>query len=323
MHHLRRVGDEVHLDAGRRLVVEGDVPEGRGAEVGVRAVVDDVEDVPVELPGDAARVVVGGFEHRDVLDEVEAEEKAILPAAEERAHPGEQPQPGRRVEVADRAPEEEHEAAADRGGHVLQVPLEVTHEGAHVEERVVGNEAGRAGLHGQLVDVDRNVAQAIREAVPAVEEPAGLRRRSRTELYDVLGLQLAHEPWRERVEERRFRPRQVVLGKLGDVFEQIGSDDIVEVLRRQGLGACREPAAHVFLEPCAPVGFVRIRVRAIAHGRRPAVGGMWRPPPRNFEGRLPRVDSQALLEMPDWGPALSVAVGPIPTYTSWQCSLGP
>jgi hypothetical protein len=30
-----------------------------------------------------------------------------------------------------------------------------------------------------------------------------------------------------------------------------------------------------------------------------------------------------LLGMPDWGPALSVAGGPIPTYTAWQGSLGP
>ena len=41
---LRRVGDEVHLDARRGLVVEGDVTKGVGLEVGVHAAVDDVAE---------------------------------------------------------------------------------------------------------------------------------------------------------------------------------------------------------------------------------------------------------------------------------------
>ena len=149
---------------------------------------------------------------------------------------------------------------------MLQVPLEISDDGVNVKEGVVGDEPRRARLDSQLVDVNRNIADRLPEAIPGIQQPPGLRRRPRAKLDDVHGRQLLHEPGRQRLEQRRLRPRQVILGHSGDVLEQPGSDHVVEVLRWQSLRARREPATRVVFEPLAPVGVVRIRVRAITHG---------------------------------------------------------
>src|SRR5215470_159349 len=135
---LRAVGHEMHLDAGLRLVVEGEVTEGRGMEIGVHPPIDDLENVPVELRGDAARVVVGCLEQLDVLDQVEPHEESILAIPEQRAHFPEKAVPGRRLQVADRAAEKQHEPPAHWGRHVGEVPLEISDERAHLEVRIVG-----------------------------------------------------------------------------------------------------------------------------------------------------------------------------------------
>src|SRR6266436_4029097 len=304
LHVLRNTGNEVHLDARLGLVVERDMAEGLRLEVAVDAAVDDLEDVPVECPGHAARVVVGGFEQYLVLDQVEAEEETVLGSAEQRAYLGEQPLPGWRIEVADRAPEKKHEAAADRGRHVLQVPFEVPDDCVHVEKGIVGEELLRAGLDGRPVHVDSDITDGLPEAIPGIEQQAGFRRRSRSQLDDVHRRQLQHELGRQRLEELCLRPRQVVLGHPGDLLEELGSDRVVEVLRWQGLRAGREPATHVVLEPLAPAGFGGIRVRAIAHGHWSASPDATHARSQDSEGSPARADDQA-----------GVSTSRIPTYT--------
>jgi hypothetical protein len=54
------------------------VLEGVDVEVSLELSVEDREDVLVELGSDALRVVVGGLEDGRVLDQVRAEQKAIV-----------------------------------------------------------------------------------------------------------------------------------------------------------------------------------------------------------------------------------------------------
>ena len=158
-----------------------------------------------------------------------------------------------------------------------EVLLEIAHEGAHLEVRVVGHEPGRGRLDGQLVDIDGDIANRPREPVPGIEEPARLRRRSRAQLHDVSRGEVAHEAGRELLEQRRLGARQVVLGQPGDVLEELGADGVVEIFRGEALGARGEPVTHVLLESPTPVGLVRVGVRSIAHGHQSAAEGVGAP----------------------------------------------
>ena len=55
-------------------------------EVRVELSVDHPEHIAVELGGDALRVVVGGLQHRGVLDEVGSEQQAVIRAEEAKRH---------------------------------------------------------------------------------------------------------------------------------------------------------------------------------------------------------------------------------------------
>jgi hypothetical protein len=70
--------------------------------------VDPPREVEVEFGGDALRVVVGGLEHGDVLDEVHADQQLRIPA-ERQAHRAQQVDRGARDHVADRRAGEEAE----------------------------------------------------------------------------------------------------------------------------------------------------------------------------------------------------------------------
>ena len=77
MHRLGAVGPQPHLDP---LVVgsqRATCANALGVEVGVELAVHDVQHVAVELGGHAGRVVVGGDEPVDVLDEVGAEQERV------------------------------------------------------------------------------------------------------------------------------------------------------------------------------------------------------------------------------------------------------
>jgi glycerol-3-phosphate O-acyltransferase len=65
---------QVHLDAARRGVEEGDMPPVGDIEVGRQQAVHVAQHVQVEGGGDAERVVVGGLQCGLVLDQVDADQ---------------------------------------------------------------------------------------------------------------------------------------------------------------------------------------------------------------------------------------------------------
>ena len=67
------------------------------------------QHIAVELGSDPCGIVVGGFKHRHVLGQIDADEQATI-IVHQFAHVGQQIQRVRRVEVADGRARVEHQA---------------------------------------------------------------------------------------------------------------------------------------------------------------------------------------------------------------------
>ena len=242
----RAAGAQAHLDPLVAAVVEGDVLERSGVEVGVEVRVEHVQDVAVELRRHAGRVVVGGLEPGAVLDEVGADQQAVVRA--------EQPATcaacagALRGEVADRAAEERDRRAAARPARdPVEVALEVADDAVDREARDTRPRARRRvrtptrrrrpGRSAQLPPPPSG--RAARASCARSRSPSSTSSRGAGRARRCSAARL--------VENRLLRARRVVLGQLGDALEQLPAARVVEVLRRQRLRA-REPVAHVLGE---------------------------------------------------------------------------
>src|SRR5262245_49405155 len=176
----------MHLDALGDAVVEGQVGEGLGLEVGVNAAVDDAQDVPVELGGNSSGVVVRHFQRSHVLDQVDAQQEQVA-GSEKLPYLREKVVPSGSVQVANGASKEEDEPPAGAWRNLRQVTLEIADDGVHVQGRVCIHELDGRRLQRVGVDVDRNVPCVAAEAVHRVEKSAGLGAGSGADLHDVLG----------------------------------------------------------------------------------------------------------------------------------------
>ena len=106
---------QADVDEQVLLVEERDVLEGVEVEVGAEPVVQDREHVVVELGRDSGSVVVGGLERPPVLDQVGAQEEAVV-GLEQVRDPAQEAGALLRLEVADRAAEEGDQPRAARAG---------------------------------------------------------------------------------------------------------------------------------------------------------------------------------------------------------------
>jgi hypothetical protein len=102
-------------------------------------------------------------------------------------------------------------------------------------------------------------------SIGTYRETAGLGPRPRTELHDVARGQIADQLRRCGGQQAILDPRRVVLRHLGDLLEQSGPDGIVEVFRRQCLGALGEAPSHVAQELVKAISLVEMDVNLIAH----------------------------------------------------------
>ena len=282
-------------------------------EVGPELAVQHGEHVLVEPGGDARRVVVGGFDDRRVLDQVGPEHEPVVGPQQVR-DAGQEGRPLRRLEVADRAPEEgDHPRAAERDP--LQVALVVAHEPAHVDAVLAGNRLGRRP--GDLLrDVDRCVRAEAAVVAQRVEQHASLRGRPGAELDQRRrGACRLADPRGVALEDRALRPRRVVLGQPRDLLEELRPAAVVEVARGELLERLREAgpdvrrhprerpgrrevdvdgdvrcgrAAHVLLTRPRRPGFVSRCVRGRASDHRGSVSRPSRSECRRRSGAAPR-----------------------------------
>ena len=185
---LVALGPQVHLDPLLVLVPLGHVGEAVGREVAVELAVEDVEDVAVELGGDAGGVVVGGDEAGRVLHEVGAEEEPVArrhlvgELLEELGARG-------RHEVADGAAEEgDHRRALHR--QATEVLLEVAddrvdpHAGVALRpapgrrRRSTGSHTSKGTMRSSVPAVGQAVEQQLRlggRARAELDEGGGAR----------------------------------------------------------------------------------------------------------------------------------------------------
>ena len=227
--------------------------EGLDLEIGVELTVEHAQDVLVELRRDSGGVVVGSLQPGRLLDQVGAEEETIL-GVEQARDPCQELTAGGGIEVADRPAEEDDQTrAADRDP--LQVLLEVADHAADLEPWVLVDQAF-GGLAGDLLgDVDRRVGLEAAGVLHGVEQVAGLRRRARAELDQGGGpAGCGDHLGRARFEDRALGPGRVVLGKLGDLLEELRSPLVVEVLRGQLLQRPAEADTGVGGEVVAFIG---------------------------------------------------------------------
>src|SRR4029453_19445997 len=98
------------------------------------------------------------------------QEESVL-VFEQPADALEKPLSLRRVEIADRAPEKQHQAPSLSRWDVDQIPLEVAGDGMDLEAWIVIDELGRDPRGGQSVHVERHVADVPAVPVQGAKHP--------------------------------------------------------------------------------------------------------------------------------------------------------
>ena len=219
----------MHLDARLRLVEEGPVGETPGVDFGVQLLAQAIQQVQVERCRHACRIVVGGFEGRPVLDQVDTYQQ---PAADgqQRVQAAQEIFGGLRVEVADaRAREETDRPFAVQPLRQVHVAGEVGTGGVHLEPWVVGSQTARAFEQEVPGDIDAEIArrshgfqkQPNLAACPAAEFDQ--RRVIPGDACDVLG---------GVSQDRLLGSCRIILRLCADPVEQLGAPLIVEELWR-------------------------------------------------------------------------------------------
>ena len=222
--------------------------EVAGVEVGVELAVEDAQHVEVELGGDALAVVVGGLEHRRVLDQVGAEQQEAV-VVEPRAQLAQEAPARAGGEVADRAAEEGDDArgAGLRRRDLGEVVLEVAGDALDLEAGVLLGQRGGGVADHAAVDVERHVALDR----SGVEQHARLVGGAGAELDELARAGHRHDVVRARLQDRPLGAGRVVLGQLGDAVEELRAAGVVEVLGRQLLGRPGEAVERVVGERAA------------------------------------------------------------------------
>jgi hypothetical protein len=88
------------------------------------------------------------------------------------------------------------------------------------EAWVLVDELSRDASEGESVHVERHVTDVSAVPVQGVEHRPDLASRARADLHDVTVSDIPDEGGRNRGEERRLRPGEIVFGQRGDALEE-------------------------------------------------------------------------------------------------------
>src|SRR2546427_136348 len=108
-----------------------------------------------------------------------------------------------------------------------QRPLVRRRDPADREPAILARQRAARRLERRAAHVDRDVARRLVD--PGVEQMAGLRRATRAELDEHGRADDAPDLARMVREQRRLRPRRVVLRLLGDALEELAAARVVEI----------------------------------------------------------------------------------------------
>ena len=236
----REAGED--LDPVERLVVVGDVLARAQVEVGPELAVHAREVVPRESGAHAGAVVVGRLERADVLHQVDAHQEVVA-GREARRHAVEEVAHLLRVQVADRAPEEDEHDGRELA-EARKRSLVRRRQAAHLEAGMRRGERPAGARENLAAHVDRHVARARPARRPGTEEVARLRGATGAELDERRCGDEPADAGGVGRQERRLRPRLVVLRLLADVLEELAPRRVVEVAAVEPAGMIGEAANH-------------------------------------------------------------------------------
>ena len=185
---------------------------------------------------------------RPVLDQVGAQQEAVLGVEQV----GDAPQEAgalMRGEVADRSAEErDHPGATNRDA--LQVELEVADQATDVDPLVFAGDS-LGGVAGDLLrDVDRAVGLETADLPHGVEQDPRLAGRSGAQLDQARGaVRSLADLSRAALEDLALAAGRVVLLELSDLLEELRALLVVEVARRELLEGAGQPRPDVGRHP--------------------------------------------------------------------------
>ncbi|MEX2210367.1 MAG: hypothetical protein WD689_01190 [Gaiellaceae bacterium] len=205
---------KVHLDALVVGVPPRDVLEGSEVELGAELAVEHLEDVQIELRGDALVIVVGALQHRGVLNEVRAEQQRV--AGCERVV--KRPQERGALARADRGAEEGDEPPA-AAGQQAEVALEVADDGVDADPRIVRGDLLGALAQHRLAHVEGNEPFQLVAVAERVEQDPRLSGRSGSDLDKCVGLRERGDAVGDRLQDLPLGTREVVLRQARDLVE--------------------------------------------------------------------------------------------------------
>src|SRR5690606_17872424 len=154
----RLPGAQVHLDLRLPFVQEGEMGEALRYEVCAQFPIEHAQDVAVEGGGQPLRIVVGAVENCAGLQQIGAEQEAIVLVE----GGGDPPEKGSALllgEVPDRAAEKGDQAAPALR-HFLQVKVVIAHEPVYAQPVELAKEGSRALAEHGIADVEGNVDAA-------------------------------------------------------------------------------------------------------------------------------------------------------------------
>ena len=251
VHHLPLEAHQMHLHATGRLVEEGVMPKSSEVEVGMQLAIEASEHVEIEAGGDTRRIVVRRVEGtpHPCADRRQAPARrrrrpCVAPVAGRRRPPsGESCRSssrGRRRRVA----------RAVAGRAVAGAPCSPRRPGARASPDIPPRCATRPRRAARARCRSARTPRSDGARAQGVEQVSNLDAGPAPVLDEhaiVAG---------ERGDVARARPhhlelgsRQVVLGELGDAFEQRRAGGVVEQLRWQRLGHHPETLEHLRAQP--------------------------------------------------------------------------
>ena len=211
------------------------MPPVSDIEVGAGQKIQMPQQVAVEGSSDGQRVVVGGFEHGDGLDQINADQQR--PALARAARLPQERQRLVRCEVADAGPRIKQGARASADlRRQLQGSRKVETDAEQVQRRMpLLQEFQRLAQEADR-DIHRHVAPHLKSA----EQAGGLFAIARPKVHQGRHrTQRLRHAARLRREDRRFGARQIIFRQFGDRGEQPRTQRVVQVFgryRRRGRG---------------------------------------------------------------------------------------
>ena len=243
-HSLRTSADQVDLHSTQIGVIAGPVEKLIQIKVRAQLAIDPAQQVEIEFGCHAEEIVVGSFDRRHVLLEVDSDQQTAAIAA----HATDATKHRDRLtgqEVADRRAWKVNRGMGrspprTRQGEILR---KIRADGQDLDSRIIAGQFASGLLQVFAGDVHGNVRRRIGQCVQEVSRfdaaaaPILDQHRAGADLRSHLGRKLVHK--------RQFRTSQIVLVQLADPIEQLRAALIVEVFARQTLGACSQPADRV------------------------------------------------------------------------------